>query len=352
MGGPIIDARSPEAANRVKAEAFALGFELVGIAETGPATTGAEFSDWLAHDYHGAMSYLSRHETLRLDTRRPVEGVQSAIVVAMNYGGRAPSGPVARYARGDDYHDVMRARLQQLHERLEQLFGQPIVGRPFVDTGPVLERDLARKAGLGWFGKNTNLIHPQRGSFLFLGCLLVELELLPDTPFEADHCGRCTRCLDACPTAAFVAPRILDATKCISYLTIELREEIPEQLRSRIGELLYGCDICQDVCPWNVKFSQPSAEPAFDARPVLLQSARDLARYILTLDHATYVTVFRDSPMKRAKLAGLQRNACVVIGNVGEASDLETLSRAEAHESAMVQEHARWARHMILKRSQ
>jgi len=186
-----------------------------------------------------------------------VPGALSAIVVAMNYGGREPSGPVARYARGDDYHDVVLERLRDLHRWLGVEVGRPLLGKAYVDTGPLLERDLARRAGLGWFGKNTNLINPSLGSFFFLGALLVELQLAADAAFADDRCGSCTRCLDSCPTDALVAPRLLDATRCISYLTIELKGEIPVDLREPIGDLIYGCDVCQDVCPWNERFARP-----------------------------------------------------------------------------------------------
>jgi epoxyqueuosine reductase len=239
-----------------KAQAFALGFDLVGIAALGPADTADAFDAWLAAGHAGTMDYLARGAEARRDSRRPKPGTTHAIVVALDYGGREPSGPVARYARGDDYHDVMDGRLRELHRRLERETGETILGKPYVDTGPLLERDLARRAGLGWFGKNTNLLNPALGSFFFLGALVLDLALEPDAPYEADRCGSCTRCLDACPTDALIAPRSLDATRCISYLTIEQKGEIPEALRPLVGELLYGCDICQDVCPWNVKFAR------------------------------------------------------------------------------------------------
>jgi epoxyqueuosine reductase len=219
-----------------------------------------------------------------------------------------------RARRGDDYHDVMRDRLRELHRWIEEQVGHAVHGRPYVDTGPVLERDLAHRAGLGWFGKNTNLINPALGSFFFLGSLFVELDLEPDAPFEADRCGTCTRCLDACPTGALPAPRVLDANRCISYLTIELRGEIPEALRAPMGELVYGCDICQDVCPWNVKFSRDATELAFTARAVIAEKdARTLATEVLAMTQDEFSAAFRKSPVKRAKLAGLQRNARVVL---------------------------------------
>ncbi|HET7458565.1 MAG TPA: tRNA epoxyqueuosine(34) reductase QueG, partial [Gemmatimonadaceae bacterium] len=243
----------------LKAEAYALGFDLCGIARLGPAETAGAFDAWVDAGYAGEMHYLPKWRDKRADTRLPFPGVTSAVVVAMSYGGKEPAGPVARYARGDDYHDVMVERLNALHVRLRDFIGAPVAGKAYVDTGPILERDLARRAGLGWFGKNTNLINPGLGSFFFLGALLVAHDLEPDAPFEADRCGTCTRCLDACPTNAFVAPRVLDATRCISYLTIEAKGAIPEELREGVGDRVYGCDVCQDVCPYNVKFSRALA---------------------------------------------------------------------------------------------
>jgi epoxyqueuosine reductase len=327
-----------------KAHAFALGFDLVGIAELGPAETAPVFDEWLREGRAGAMSYLERGAEKRRDSRLPYPGATHAIVVALDYGGKEPSGPVARYARGDDYHDVMERRLRELHARLEREVGREILGKPYVDTGPILERDLARRAGLGWFGKNTNLINPTRGSFFFLGALVLELELASDAPFEADRCGSCTRCIDACPTGAIVAPRELDARKCISYLTIELREEIPDALRGAMGELLYGCDVCQDVCPFNRKFAKELSEPAFAPRFALAgRDARSLALELLAMSPADFSAAFKGSPMKRAKLRGLKRNAAVVLGNVGTGDDVDVLTRAIQDEEPLVREHALWA---------
>ncbi|MGI9090830.1 MAG: epoxyqueuosine reductase, partial [Gemmatimonadaceae bacterium] len=189
-----------ELARQIKGQAQSLGFDLVGITSLGQAETAPYFDEWIAAGYAGEMAYLERGAEKRHDTRRPFEGVSSAIVVGMNYGGTQPAGPVARYARGDDYHDVMTSKLDALHRWLEAEVGRDIRGKPYVDTGPILERDLARRAGLGWFGKNTNLLNPQLGSFFFIGSLLLDIELYADAPFEMDRCGTCTRCLDACPT--------------------------------------------------------------------------------------------------------------------------------------------------------
>ena len=240
----------------LKAQAYGLGFDLVGITSLGPAETAAAYDRWIEEGRHGAMDYLARGAEKRHDSRLPFPGAISAIVVGMNYGGREPSGPVARYARGNDYHDTMVDRLNVLLRWIGEQRGEPVIGKPYVDTGPILERELARRAGLGWQGKNTNLINPQLGSFFFLGALLVGMELEADEPFDADRCGTCTRCIEACPTDAITGPRSLDATRCISYLTIELKGAIPEELRSGIGELIYGCDICQEVCPWNERFAR------------------------------------------------------------------------------------------------
>jgi epoxyqueuosine reductase len=226
-------------------------------------------------------------------------------------------------------------------------------GKAYVDTGPILERDLARRAGLGWFGKNTMLINPGLGSFFFQGTLLLDLAHAPDAPFEADRCGTCTRCIEACPTQAITAPRVLDARRCISYLTIELREEIPMALRPAIGELLYGCDVCQDVCPWNVRFARPLADDSpFAPREALgLKDARTLARELLGISQDDLSAAFRGSPMKRARLRGLKRNAAVVLGNVGTSEDVDVLTRALDAEP-LVREHAEWALDRIATRSE
>jgi epoxyqueuosine reductase len=301
----------------VKAQAYGLGFDLVGITSLGPMGTADAFDTWTEKGYAGDMDYLPRSSGKRRDSRLPYPGATNAIVVGLDYGGREPGGPVARYARGDDYHEVMTERLNELHRWLQLETGRPIAGKAYVDTGPLLERDLARRAGLGWFGKNTNLINPRLGSFFFIGSLLVDLDLAADSPFETDRCGSCTRCLDACPTNAFVEPRILDATRCISYLTIELKGEIPGEFHDAIDSQIYGCDICQDVCPYNIKFARELREPAFAARDAIRQkSAEILARELVTMTDEDFRSAFRRSPMKRAKRRGLARNAAVVLENI------------------------------------
>ena len=298
----------------IKAQAYGLGFDLAGITTLGPVETAPAFDAWLASSYAGDMAYLARGAEKRADTRRPVPGAKSAIVVALDYGGREPTGPVARYARGDDYHELMVTRLRELHRYIDGLIGRAVPGKAYVDTGPILERDLARRAGLGWFGKNTMLINPRIGSFFFLGELLLDLELEPDAPFDGDRCGTCRRCLDACPTDAFRDARVLDATRCVSYLTIELKGEIDEALKPLVGEHLYGCDVCQEVCPWNVRFGRALTEPAFVAREAIAgKDSRQLAGDILAMTDEDFQSAFKGSPMKRAKLRGLKRNAEAVL---------------------------------------
>jgi epoxyqueuosine reductase len=332
--------RAPSAA-QTKAQAFGLGFDLAGITTLGPPDTAAEFDAWLASGYAGEMHYLERGAELRRDARRPEPGMRSAVVVAMNYGGTQPPGPIARYARGDDYHTVMREKLSELGRWFVAACGGEARTRGYVDTGPVLERDLARRAGLGWFGKNTNLINPNLGSFFFIGALFTDAELQSDTPFEADRCGSCTRCLDACPTQAFTAPRTLDATRCISYLTIELKGEIPAEFRAAIGELLYGCDICQDVCPWNVRFSRDVTEPALQPRADRVDP--DAAGLLALTDHE-WRARFGKSAMTRAKRRGLARNAAVVLGNRRDPRTIPALEAAARDDpEPVVRAHAEWA---------
>ena len=333
-----------ELSRLAKAHAYAIGFDLANIAALGPAETSREFDAWLAEGRAGTMHYLERGAAKRRDTRLPLPGTTHAIVVALDYGGREPSGPVARYARGDDYHDVMDAMLRELHCRVARDAGREVYGKPYVDTGPLLERDLARRAGLGWFGKNTMLVNPQRGSFFFLGALVLDLELETDAPFEADRCGTCTRCIEACPTGAITAPRELDARRCLSYLTIELREEIPVELRDGVGDRIYGCDVCQEVCPYTRKFSKPLTELAFAPRPALSgRDARTLAIELLSMSQPEFSAAFKGSPMKRAKLRGLKRNAAVVLGNVGSSEDVPALASALSDEEPLVRAHAAWA---------
>ena len=323
--------------SHIKNEALNLGFDLAGITTLGPVESAERFENWLARGFAGEMAYLPRGAEKRRDTRLPFPDARSAVVVALNYDGTTSSSPIARYARGNDYHDVMLAKLDALHRWIESHLEREVPGKAYVDTGPILERDLARKAGLGWIGKNTNLINPEIGSYFFIGSLLLDLDLEPDAPFEADRCGTCTRCLDACPTDALIEPRVLDATRCISYLTIESRSAIPIDLRESLGTLVYGCDICQEVCPWNVSFSRELSAPELAPRAEInLNDA-------LLDDEEKFRYRFRNSPIKRAKRRGLARNIAVAMGNRGDPSDIPSLTAALDDPDEMVREHAAWA---------
>ena len=326
-----------------------LGFDLVGI--TGPDSPRHTdtYEIWLRAGRHGEMHYLAseRARQVRANPRRLLPGCRAIVVVGLNYGQPAVPDPgepgeagVATYAGGDDYHDVMAGRLHDLIGHLETYLDRPVNHRVYVDTGPLMERELAQRAGLGWIGKNTCLIHPARGSCFLLGEVLVDVDIEADEPFEADRCGSCTRCLQACPTECILPDRTLDASRCISYLTIELKEEIPADLRPPMGRWVFGCDICQRVCPWNERFAAPAADVSLAPRPFLAPPTID---GFLKLDRAGYVEQLRRSPLKRAKLAGLQRNACVAAGNAGDRRFVEQLIVALDDVSSLVRAHAAWA---------
>ncbi len=341
------------------------GFERAGVV-TGATSGHGSFLDWwLDQGFHGDMGYLAREDAVRRrkDLRQSLESFTSAIVVAHEYGDDSPGQDgtdperaiIARYARGRDYHEVLQAKLDRLRIRLEEANGGPVTGRTYVDTGPLLERELAQRAGLGWFGRNTMLIHPRSGSYAFLGVLLTDLALEPTAPFEEDHCGSCRRCLDACPTGALLgrdengAP-VMDARRCISYLTIELRGPIPIELRPAIGNRVFGCDICQEVCPFNERFSPTTREPLYAPRPDFDDpSLVELAERLLAMSGKQVQREFRGSPLARPGRKGLLRNLCVALGNLGAASPgnasevRPVLERAARDESTLVREHAEWA---------
>jgi epoxyqueuosine reductase len=318
------------------------------------------------------MRYLARPDAVarREDLKRTLPTVRSIVVVADDYfcgddptvASDASRGVVARYARGRDYHRVLERKLHQLLDALRDAAGAPVGGRAYVDTGPLLERELAVRAGLGWFGKNTMLIHPRRGSWFFLGCLLVDVELEPDEPFAADHCGTCQRCLDACPTGALLgkdargAP-VMDARRCISYLTIEQRGPIPAELRPLIGNRIYGCDICQEVCPFNQRFARATDEGAYAARgpgepPRGVQGlARDVTHpgtdgpplvELMRMDEAAWDSFSRGSAVRRAGRAGFLRNVAVALGNWGTEEAGRALADALEDEEPLVRGHAAW----------
>ena len=328
---------------RLKQQAFSLGFALAGIAPAAPADDFARLQDWLARGFAGDMDYLHRHADARRHPAAVLPEVRSVLMVAMNYGAGAtqretPSGDgkVARYARGPDYHDVLRDRLNWLLAWL-QAECPGCRGRGVVDTAPLLERDFARRAGLGWIGKNTMLLNKRQGSYFFLGALLVDVDLHSDPPHEAHHCGTCTACLDACPTGAFVGPGLLDARRCISYLTIELKGSVPEELRPGLGDWLFGCDICQEVCPWN---RHAPAEGAEWPREDLVEL--DLVE-LLGLSPEEFRRRFKGTALMRTKRRGLLRNAALVLGNQGDPAALLALRRALDDPEQLVREAARWA---------
>jgi len=341
-------------ASSIRSWALEAGFDRVGVARLEPSGQGVAFRSWLARGDHAEMSWLGRAPERRLDPRQVLPGARSALCVALDYhplaGEEEPAGDlwprVARYARGRDYHEVMGERLAAVEERIARAF-PGTASRRYVDTGPVLERELAARAGLGVQGKNTNLLHREAGSWFLLGEILLTLDLDPDPPV-ADLCGRCTRCLDLCPTGALPEPYRLDANRCISYWTIEHRGDLPPEARRMVGEWVFGCDVCQEVCPWNVRREvrgaaegrTPADHPELRVPPERRQL--DLAG-LLRLSREEYVERFRGSPMKRAKLEGLQRNAAVAMGNRGAAGDAVPLARALATGVPLVRRHAAWA---------
>jgi epoxyqueuosine reductase len=375
-------------------QARAIGFDLCGVATiaNAPAMRGsvsqssvngtfeelAYLPEWLARGYAGEMNYL--HDPRRADPRLVLEGAQSLIVVALNYNSPlpystelpvthaddSPRGWISRYAWGDDYHEVLSEKLVTLVASMRVQFAEPFEARDYVDTGPILERIAAKHAGLGWLAKNTCLINEELGSWLFLGVIVTTLDLAPSIPPgeppAPDLCGNCRLCLDACPTQAFTAPYVLDASRCISYLTIELRGAIPDELRPAMGRAVIGCDICQDVCPWNRK-SPATQLAAFQARQ-FARSAENISdegknseslfapelEHLASLTQKEFSEVFRDSAVKRAKWRGIVRNACVALGNTGVERDSDAhrrivglLERLADGGDLLIAEHARWA---------
>jgi epoxyqueuosine reductase len=329
-------------AGGLKAQALALGFAYAGLTTPDPPPHLAEYEAWLAEGCHGEMNYLAtgRARQRRADPRQSLAGCRSILVVALPYTPGDTAGPVAGYARGADYHDVLPARLARLHAWLEAAHGGPIGHRLYTDTGPLLERELAQRAGLGWIGKNTLLINPSGGSYFLLGELLLDLALPPDLPFNDDRCGACTRCVEACPTQAIRLDRSLDARRCISYLTIELKGSIPEALRPDLGGWVFGCDICQAVCPWNQRFAEKlTPDPDLAPRPAPESLSTDLA-----LTPAAFSTRFKGSPIKRARRSGYLRSVAVALGNQGGPRTEAALRTClEVETDPLIREHAAWA---------
>jgi|ERR1700735_500056 epoxyqueuosine reductase len=376
----------------VCARARAIGFDLCGVAKIAPAARAgasrgsfdgafeelAHLPEWLALGYAGEMNYL--RDPRRADPRLVLDGAQSLIVVALNYNSPlpystelpvihaddSPRGWISRYAWGDDYHEVLREKLEALVESMRARFAEPFEARAYVDTGPVVERVAAKYAGLGWLAKNTCLINEEMGSWLFLGVIVTTLDFAPSIPGgeppAPDLCGNCRLCLDACPTQAFPAPYVLDGSRCISYLTIELRGAIPDELRPAMGHAVIGCDICQDVCPWNRKSPVtqlaafqprqfvPTAENNGDEKECSESLFAPELEKLASLTQREFSEIFRNSAVKRAKWRGIVRNACVALGNSAVERDSDAhrrivglLERLADGDDPLITEHARWA---------
>ncbi len=334
-----------ELTDELKRRACDVGFSLCGICPAIAPPGAARFDEWLAAGYAGEMHYLGDRRVAYQHPESVLEGVRSIVMLAMNYrtvepsAARAGEGRVSRYAWGEvDYHELIRERLNVLAAFLEERSPAACV-RGVVDTAPLLEREFAQLAGLGWIGKNTLLLNRQQGSWFFLAALLTDIELAYDSPHEADHCGTCRACLDACPTGAFPQPYVLDASRCISYLTIELREAVPVELRSGIGEWLFGCDVCQDVCPWNSRAPlsrQAEFAPRDDSNPIGLIALFDL-------DESAFRERFRHTPLWRPKRRGLLRNAAIVLGNRPTLEAIPALIRGLNDSEPLVRGACAWA---------
>ena len=341
---------------KIKVKARELGFILAGVTTPEPPPHFSTFEHWLAQGRHGTMDYLAteRSRTRRADPRQILPECKSILVLATPYSSpraerigngdeAVKSGNIASYAWGADYHDILPARMKELVQFIEELVGGTVKNRWYTDTGPILERDLAQRAGLGWIGKNTCLINPKHGSYFLLSEILLDLELEPDPPFVTDHCGTCTRCIEACPTDCILPDRTIDATRCISYLTIELKEDIPTDLREKIGSWVFGCDICQRVCPWN-RFAE-EGDPAFgDHDPAHSLQGE------LSISTQEFNQRFKGTPVKRAKRRGYLRNVAVALGNTGDMHTLPLLQNALNDEEPIVREHAHWAMEKITRR--
>jgi len=340
-----------------RATALGLGFHRVGFTPVGPVERHGLYLDWLRDGQHGSMDYLARDSALRGDPAGLLEGAHTVVAVALSYrhsdgpdvpadqllGG--PRGRIARYARGTDYHMVLKTKLGRLASEVSAALGRPILARACVDTAPVLEREAALASGLGFIAKNTMLIAPGLGSYVVLGELLTDVECAPDAPL-APRCGQCHACLDACPTGAFIDAYTLDARRCISYLTIELTGPIPRELRPLVGDRVFGCDICQEVCPFNAATGEPGA-PELAPRPGV---SRPSLRRLMGLGAAQFRKWQHQTAMRRVHRAQLLRNVAVALGNVGDADDLPTLVKALTEPQPLVREHVIWALGAISRR--
>ncbi|MBK8421011.1 tRNA epoxyqueuosine(34) reductase QueG [Candidatus Villigracilis saccharophilus] len=331
----------------IKQKARQLGFILAGVTSFEPPAHYNIFEEWLDQNKHGTMNYLAeeRSRIRRADPKQILPECKSILVLAMPYTkaeGRRQKAEfqIASYALGEDYHDVIPTRLKLIVEFIEEQLGHPIPNRYYTDTGPILERELAQRAGLGWIGKNSMLINPRAGSTFFLAEILLGIELEPDETLITDHCGTCTRCIQACPTQCILPNRTLDARRCISYLTIELKEEIPDELRALTQDWIFGCDVCQQVCPWID--SPKRATPAFEPKIPLPVLTSDL-----TLTSVEFNQRFKKSPLKRAKRRGYLRNLAVAVGNMGNKDDIPILEQAVKDDEPLVSAHAKWAKEKL-----
>ncbi len=337
----------------IRDEASRLGFTLAGFTSPDPPAHLSAFEQWVAHGRHANMTYMADAESRarRAHPRRIMPDCKSVLVLAAPYsnpsrGGRPDppdsceiSGQIAAYAWGTDYHAVFPGRLKALMTFIEDYLGHAVGSRCYTDTGPILERDLAQRAGLGWIGRNTCLINPHHGSYFLLAEIMLDVEIEPDPPFETDRCGSCRRCIDACPTDCILPDRTLDSGRCISYLTIELRDEIPVELRPKIGNWVFGCDLCQMVCPWN-RFSAADGNEAFRPRPSVPRP--DLVRE-LSLTPEGFSRKFERSAVKRSRRSGYLRNVAIALGNSLDAVSLPVLKQASRHPDRLVSTHASWA---------
>jgi len=339
--------------DEIRRRAWKLGFDDCRITTAAAPQSAGHFQEWLSNRRHGEMAYLDRNAQKRVDPQKVLSGAKSIITLAVTYAGpnearpvAAHRGVVAAYAGYDDYHQVLGARLKQLTEFLTGLGGPETHSLWYVDTGPLLERDLAQRAGLGFIGKHTNLISRRLGNWIFLSEVITTVELTPDAP-EKNRCGSCTRCISACPTNAITAPFQLDARRCISYLTIELKGPIPEELRPAIGNRVYGCDDCLAACPWN-RFAREGHLMQAHTRPELANP--DLVE-LLAINEAEFKRRFAGTPILRAKRRGLLRNVCVALGNVGDETSFPALQKAAADPEPLISGHARWAIGQIERRA-
>jgi epoxyqueuosine reductase len=336
----------------IRQRARELGFDECRFTTAAVPESAARFQEWLVDRRHGQMAYLHRNAHKRVDPQKVLPGARTVITLAASYAPSVEmdcppplSGIVARYARYQDYHAVLGVALKQLTEFLEQSDGPGTRSLWYVDTGPLLERDLAQRSGLGFIGKHTNLISRRLGNWIFISEIITTLDLPPDTP-ETNRCGSCARCMAACPTNAITAPFRLDARRCISYLTIELKGPIPLEFRRAIGNRIYGCDDCLAACPWN-RFAREGQLMRNHSRPEL--AAPDLIE-LLSLDEAEFKRRFAGTPMLRTKRRGLLRNVCVALGNIGDPAALPALRRAALDSELLISEHADWAIQEIISR--